>query len=416
MVLGAGLAIARAEVPPGTVATPTVTTTTTGTPPELTAPELTVVAAADEGSDSPTAWAGNQHLVQTAGGRLLALHGFHATGLQVAWRDGTSDWRRQSRGAVTDGLLISDTGTGDWPASIVLGFDDAGAQVAWVAFGGDNAFGKRPVHVRRLSDLDHRGGPTMGPLVTVVGPGNGAGIVDIALDQAAHRGAVSWASQDTDGTFDHSVTWFTDLDTDEPSFTTPQVLTTGASAYRTGTLFTTPDGLAFAHRNGDNELQVDVHRSEDPVGTWRRGIGGVDIAPKSTVGAVALPSGEILATVNINTSPGVQIVQRFSADGAPFFPELALTGYMDGSLATADGTTWLVAVRTSDGFVVSRFLDGSSWSSVDRLEIGPEGGGGYAWPSVMRASDDTLHILVQGPLGGASQRTVLAYRRPIELH
>ena len=58
------------------------------------------------GPPTPTYYAGNRRLVVTASGRLLTVHGRHAQGVQLAWREPAGGWQRQSTGARSDGLLL----------------------------------------------------------------------------------------------------------------------------------------------------------------------------------------------------------------------------------------------------------------------------------------------------------------------
>lgn len=104
-------------------------------PPEPGEIEVSTVAGPTEGSSDPTYYANNRHIAVTAGGRELAVHGRHATGIQLAWRDAGGSWQRTTNGAVADGLLLRNTGTGDWPASIAVGGDPSDQQ-AWVVWGG----------------------------------------------------------------------------------------------------------------------------------------------------------------------------------------------------------------------------------------------------------------------------------------
>lgn len=382
-------------------------------PPPVGEPVLSTVAGPLEGSSAPTAFANAHRIAVTAGGRELVVYGRHGLGVQLAWRDGAGPWSTTSRGEAADGMLITGTGTGDWPASIVVGRDGAGVEHAWAVFGGDATTSNKAVHLRRLSELDDPAGPLLEPTVVVAPAGAGAGLVDVALETGAPRGAVTWSARTASGTFEQRVAWFTDLDAATPAISAPLARSSGASGYLSGTLVPTPTGLALAYRNGANRLQVDHHLANDPVETWVTGAAGVVIPSKVHVSAVALDSGEVVATAVTNVTTPVQTVQRFTAAGAALPAELALSGYRDGSLATDGEAVWLVAVRVADGFVVSRQrAAGEAWAGADVVELGAEGGGGYAWPNVLREVDGLLRILVQGPAGSSSQRAVLSKIRP----
>jgi hypothetical protein len=382
-------------------------------PPPTEGPTLSTVADPFEGSSAPTAYANTHRIARTAAGRELVVFGRHGLGVQLAWRDGTGAWSHVTRGGAVDGMLITSTGTGDWPASIVVGRDSAGVEHAWVAFGGDATTSNKPVYLRRISELDDAAGPVLDPTVVVSPAGNGAGLVDIALEVGAQRGAVTWSARTPTGTFEQRVAWFTDLDAAEPPVAAAAARSTGSSGYLSGTLVPTSTGLALAYRNGGNRLQVDHHRATDPIDVWTAGTAGMVVPSKAHVSAVALASGDVVATAVTNVSASVQTVQRFSSSGVPSPSELSLSGYRDGSLATDGLRTWLVALRVVDGAVVSRAWVNGSWASEDRIEVGPEGGGGYAWPNALRQVDGSLRILVQGPAGSSAQRAVLSATRPI---
>jgi hypothetical protein len=95
-------------------------------PPPGEEPTLSTVADPLEGSSAPTAYANSHRLARTAAGRELAVFGRHGLGVQLSWRDGNGAWSHVTRGGALDGMLITSTGTGDWPASIVVGRDSAG--------------------------------------------------------------------------------------------------------------------------------------------------------------------------------------------------------------------------------------------------------------------------------------------------
>ena len=76
---------------------------------------------------------------------------------------------------------------------------------------------------------------------------------------------------------------------------------------------------------------------------------------------------------------------------------------------------WVVMIRLSDGDVVSRQFDGTSWSTTDRMEIVPEGGELYSWPNLLRSvTDGRLHLIVRGPPSLDDDRlSVLAFQRKV---
>lgn len=174
---------------------------------------LTEVAAPFLGSSDPSLYAGNHRTAVTQSGRLLALHGRHGQGVQLAWRDPGGGWMMMSRGEAENGLLLGGTGTGDWVASIAVGRDSSGEEHAWVVWSGSTAQSSAPAELRRLSDLDSADGPTVGPATTVSSSGLGNSKVDVALETASDgslRGCIAWLQRIGSSSWNVKVTWFTD--------------------------------------------------------------------------------------------------------------------------------------------------------------------------------------------------------------
>ncbi len=381
-----------------------------------TADGLMEIANQYTGSSDPTYYPSNHRLAITRGGRLLALHGRHSSGVQLAWRDAGGGWQTKTTGALADGLLIGNTGTGDWPASIAVANDSSGAQHAWAVWSGAGENELRPVQLRRLSSLDGAGGPAVGPAVDVSPTGVVQDRADIGFERTGSgaRGAVVWLKKTSDTSWDLVVSWFTNLDTATPSFTTPTVLHTASNSNVTGTLVPTPSGITVVARAGPGAVRTFGHSSSDPLGTWTAGGTGMGAAPKARPSAVALASGGVIAAADTDTTNNVVKVQRFSAAGAPAPVELTLTGYAQPALA-GDGTNlWLVLIRKSDGAVVSRqFSPSTGWSSTDRVEIGAAGHPNMAYPNTLREVDGRLRLVVRGPAGTTSRSAVLSYQRPL---
>jgi hypothetical protein len=376
---------------------------------------LSEVAAPTVGSSDPTYLPINHRVALTSEGRTLVLHGRHADGVQLAWRDrfGTG-WHTQTTGAVSDGRLLSGTGTGDWPASIAIARDSAGTQHAWVVWGRTSYTYLKPVQMVRLSDLDDPAGPRVGQTVTVDAAPTGAYRPDIAFESASggdKRGAVIWSRCGEDAVCELHAAWFTDLDSDTPVLHDESVLTAASTYARWGRLVPTAAGMRVAARGPSSRLTIYSHDARAALGSWTAGAGGVGVADNGPT-AVALDSGEILTATETNTTNHVLTVQRFSPAGAPAPPELQLTGYAQPTLTTDGTSAWLVMIRKSDGYVVSRRLvPGSGWSGADRVEIGAEGGGNYAYPNAMRRVSARLRFVVRGPAGGATRSAVLAWQR-----
>jgi hypothetical protein len=382
---------------------------------------LSQVAAPTAGSSDPTYLPINHRVALTSGGRTLVVHGRHADGVQLAWRDrfGTG-WHNQTTGAVSDGRLLSGTGTGDWPASIAIAHDSGGEEHAWVVWGRKSYTYLKPVQMVRLSNLDDPAGPTVGPKVTVDAAPMGAYRPDIAFEDlpgGGKRGVVVWGRRSGNTLWEVRASWFTDLDSNTPALHDESVLNAGSSYKRWGTLVPTAAGMRVAARGPSGKLTVYSHDASAPLDSWTAGAGGVGVADDGPA-AVALDSGEILTATETDTTNHVVTVQRFSASGAPSSPELRLTGYAQPTLATDGINAWLILIRKSDGYVVSRQLTaGTLWDSSDRVEIGAEGGGNYAWPNAVRQTDGRLRFVVRGPAygstGSTSRSAVLAFQRPL---
>jgi hypothetical protein len=373
---------------------------------------LTQVAGELTGSSDPTYFASNRRLAVTRSGRLLAVYGKHASGVQLAWRDPGAGWRTETSGAVSSGLLLGGTGTGDWPASIAVATDASGNESAWVVWSRATFGSNRPVQLRRLSDLDAPGGPRVGPIVTIDAPSLGAARADLAFEQqpdGSSKGFVVWTRRVSENDSEVVGAWFEALELDAPPLTFTTIVAAGSGA-RTATLAPTPAGLRLVTRTSSARLRLFGH---DPGSDgWWAGAQGVSVTSSSRPTAVASDAGDVIVAVESDTTAGLSVVQRLTRTSV--VDEVSLSGYGMPSLATDGVSVWMVAVRKSDGFVVSRRRGpDSAWEGTDRVEIGAEGGGGYAWPNLLRQVDGRLRLIVQGPAGDASRTSVLAYQRSV---
>jgi hypothetical protein len=389
--------------------------------PGLVLDGLSQVANSYIGSSDPTWYASEHHIAMTSGGRTLAVHGRHKSGVQLTWRDPGGGWQTQSQGDVKDGLLVPSPGsTGDWPASIVVGHDSVGNERAWVVWSGVVWSSPKPVQMRRLSDLDSPNGPTVGPVVTVESTGLGNVRTDLGFEElpgGGGRGVISYYHRSSDTSYDFVVEWFTDLDTDTPALQSRTVLFSSSINSLTGTVEQTPAGVDVVARGNSSKLWLYMHDRNAPLDTWTQSAVGYAFESTGRPCAVVLSSGEILVAGSY-PSTGVTKVIRFSANGSTVKQDLAITGYSQASIASDGVNAWLVAIRKSDGLVVSReYRPASGWTTVDRVEIGPEGGGNYQWPNLVRSVDGRLRIITRGgPFypredGKKTQSTVLAYQR-----
>ena len=388
--------------------------------PDLVLDGTSTVADNMSGSSDPTYYPSNHRLALTAGGRLLAVSGRHAQGVQLSWRDPAGGWQTDTTGAVSDGLLLGATKTGDWTASIAVAADQNGEEHAWVVWGrpavSSTASKIGPVQMRRLDHLDAPGGPSVGPIVTVDAPSLGAVRPDIGFERAADgssRGVLAWLRRTGDASYELTTAWFTDLATDAPAFHDHAVVLAGSSSGPTATLEPGLNGMRLVGRVSG--VRMWTHRASDPLTAWSRGAIGASMSSSARPSAAVLDSGETLVATESDTTNDVVTVQRFSATGSSTAVDVRLTGYREPTLTTDGADAWLLMVRASDGDLVSRrFTPLLGWDVFDRVEIAAGAGDAFAHPNVIRRADGRLRLVLRGSVGVAGVRhSVLAYQRPL---
>jgi len=363
------------------------------------------------GSSSPTFFASNHRLAQTAGGRQLAVHGRHASGVQLVWRDQGEDWQSRSRGVDVDGQLLSGTGTGDWTASIAVGRSAEGEEYAWVAWARNkySTSSPQPMAMIRLSELDDPDGPRIGSTVTVDEPAGGAFRADLAMQSQAdgsNRAWLLWSRRQADDVYEIASASFGDIADPDPTLDRSIILS-GTSSSRYGTLLSSPAGIRAVTKGASSRLAV-----HEPTGdSWSQPATGFMFLYSATrlsaPSAVALPNGDILGTGNSDPDPGRVLVQRFRPDRTTATTELDLSGYDEPSLAADGDRAWLVAVRRSDNAVISRELTADGWTDADRVEVSV---GSHTWP-LASAGDGKLRILVSGPSSKTNRSSVILAQR-----
>jgi hypothetical protein len=377
-----------------------------------------VVAAASEGSSDPTYYPTNHRLVRTAAGRTIAIHGRHLEGVQLAWSDGTG-WRRSTRGAAARGILLGGTWTGDWPASIAIIDAADGSQHAWVAWSGTLFAGEqpRPVEVVHLTGLDAWSGPRASRAFTVAEPGLGNGRADIGFERlpdGSVRGHLAWVQRTGDGTEQVVTSSFDDVTSDAPTFSPPVALGPPTTERSWTTVVESPAGVRIATGAAASGLTIWRRDGDGGATSWSPHATGVATAPKARPSIAALDDGSLLIAADTDVAQQVSSVWHVSANGDVDPRRFDAAGYREPAVTTDGTRAWVVMVRASDGFVISRELDGGIWSD-DVVEIGPEGGGNHRWPNVPRRVDDALTFLVRGPQGDpeSSPTAVLARHRPL---
>jgi hypothetical protein len=374
---------------------------------------LTTVAGSTVGATDPTSYSLQRRLAVTAGGRQLGVFVPHKAGPQLTWRDPAGNWQTHSTGESLTGTLLPGTASGVNPASIVVGRDTAGAERAWVVFGASSTSSRAPIYLRSITDLDARSGPRIGPLVTLPETGSKPDI-ELATDTAGQsRPVILWSRITPTNTYELVSGWL-DESGATPALAGRTVLGTSTSSKLWGTLAAGPDGSVRAIARKDGRLYSYAHQPTAALGSWTVSARGAAASGYGYHSAVTLDSGATLVALESDATARTVVVQRFSAGNAPAAIELSLAGHAQPTLATDGTDAWLVMVRISDGHVVSRQLSGGAWSPTDRVEIGAEGGGGYAHPNAMRRTDGRLRFIVKGPSGGTTSRnSVLAFQRPL---
>lgn len=386
--------------------------------PGLTTDGISVAAEGFQGSSNPTYYASNQHLALTAAGRQLAVHGLHKTGVQLAWRDPGGSWRRRTTGRVADGVLLSGANTGDRPATIAVFRDATGAEGAWVVWSGPTPRSSdtvgAAVQMRQLSGLDSPAGPSVGPVVTVAQAGMGNYRADLAFERTASGGVralVTWVRRTGSTAYELVVSEFDPREA-SPTLAPAHLLATYTAISFSSTIVATPQGAQVAARLPNGRLTVLTHDAEAPLSAWAVGGSGAQLDGKAVAAAAATTGGEIVTVAETSSSNHVVSVQRF-VSGQPKPVEATFTGYTQPTVASDGSSIWVVMVRLSDGYVVSRaFTSATGWTSEDRVELGA-GGGGYRWPSVQREVDGRLRILVRSTGAKSVTSRVLAWQRVV---
>lgn len=376
---------------------------------------LTQVAGPNGGAADPTSFSLQHRLAITDSGRLLSVYVPHRAGPQLAWRDPAGNWQTQSTGASDRGSLLTGIASGVNPASIVVGKDSTGNERAWVVFGASSSSSTIPIYLRRLSNLDSPDGPKLGPLV-VLAPGGGSkpDVQLVRKESGVTKAVVLWSRPGGSGTYELQSAWLEDLDSETPEISHRTMLSSSTSSKLWGTLASANGTVQAIARTGGRLVSF-MHEPSEPPESWALRANGVSASGYGYHSAVSLESGKTLVAVESNATDHVVKVQRFLADNTASAAELALSGYAMPSLTTDGTSAWLVMIRRSDGYVVSRqFTPGSGWSTIDEVEIGAEGGGNYSAPSLLGQADGRLRLIVRGPAGSTvGANGVLAYQRPL---
>ncbi len=385
----------------------------------VAAGDVSTVAKPAEGSSDPTSYASNRRVAVARSGRVLVVHGLHLEGVQLKWRDPGEPWRKKTTGAVSDGTLLRDTGTGDWTASIATARDGDGKERAWVVWSGTSSTGAHRLEMRRLSRLGSAGGPRVGPVVSFAEPSgpegtSGPSKVDLSFEKkpsGGYRGVLTWLEELGPNSFQIMAAWFTDLGTNRPTLHHRTVLSSETHYARASTLTPTPSGTAIVAKGAETKLRLWRHDADDPLGSWTQAPVGVSLNADSYPSAISLDNGDILAAVESNTTTNTVTVQRWQGDAAPTI-DLTAEGYEEPTITTNGIQAWLVMVRSSDDHVISRKLT-TSWAEQDVTEIGDAAGADPEWPNAPRHTGGKLRFVFKGPEYDDNQSSVLFSQRKV---
>lgn len=360
------------------------------------------------GSSDATFYPNNRRLALSTAGRTLAVYDPHGSGVQLMWKDeGATEWSNQTRGTVTDGQLLGSDIANDRPASIVV---DPAGQTGWVVWAGHTFNKISDVRMRRLTDLDHSGGPSIGPEVVLRSGGMG----NVRVDAVYHGGGVwvTWTERTATSTHKVMAARLSDS-SDSPTLADIGVLWTGSSNVATATLVSTNLGLRVAARTA--RLRIYSHAG----GTnWTEGSRNVALNGKARPSAIALDSGEILVAAQSDPSKDIVKVWRFTNSGNST-PQLEMTtviGYAEPTLVRTGADDALVVMVNNGDTLVSRARTAGSWSGSDRIELTAADGGDYAWPNALREpTNGRLQVLVDGRAcpKSAQKQEVLHLGRPL---
>jgi hypothetical protein len=361
--------------------------------------QISTVADPCTGSSDPTLYPNNHRVLVTSTGRWLALFDPAGSGLELAWRDPGGAWNTKS---LFEG--VTDEVTSDRPASIALD----GTGNAWVVWSGYNFKAPLPLRLRRLTDLDGPGGPTLGPVLTVQPVGRGNAYADLAFQSG--RGYIVWLQRMGDASYALKTIQFSQLDSATPSFEQETTLYKGSNPYSAGTLVPTYAGMRVVAHAGTLKVFSPTEGTQ-----WQAGSAGIGAYEKARPSAVAFRGGILAA---FPTSEEVVKVVRFTNRGAHAWTSLVTRrGRTDGALATDGSNAWLVVVRAgSKASVVSRRFNGSSWgASRTELAANATNGADYQDPNTVRRVTGALRFIVDAKVCPKIniRNAVLAYERAL---
>ena len=343
------------------------------------------------GSSNPTFYSNNHRMIVTEGGRVIVVYDGHGSGQQIRWRDSGGSWQ----GAL-DSYVPGDFAN-DRTASLAL-FNSGGSQEALLVWSGyavannDGVEFTSTVQMLRLTNLDASGGPSIGPVRTLVPAGT-----NMRVDFAVHggRGALVWTRRNGGG-FEVVTAWLSSLDDATPTLVDSAVLYSNASEEATATLVPSAGGMRAVVANG-GDLEMWTYGS----GSWNRGSASTAVSSSARPSATVV-GGDILAAAASGSS--VRVHNLSGGGGTETF-----SGYRQPTIASNGTRAWVFMLDSSDD-LVSYELSGGSWGN-ERAEI--EGQGELGWPNALRTvNDGKLRVLVDGAdCSERNRNPVLYYER-----
>jgi hypothetical protein len=157
-----------------------------------------------------------------------------------------------------------------------------------------------------------------------------------------------------------------------------------------------------------------VHDRAAPLTTWQAGAPGPALPSSSSPAGAALSDSSVVAAAVVDATNNVIEVQQFSASGGSVSRLARLAGYLQPTVVSDGARVWLVAVRVSDGALVSRAWSAAEgFAATDRVEVAGDAVGPIAWPNVLRQSDGRLRVLLEGGGSSSTRSSVWSFQRAL---
>jgi hypothetical protein len=243
----------------------------------------------------------------------------------------------------------------------------------------------------------------------------GAARADVTFEQkpnGGRRGIVTWLAKVAQGENALMTARLSSLDTNRPTLRNETPLFV-SSASRGASLESDSRGTRLIVKDPDGELQMFFHDASKWRMIWQEATPG--IALSSTSGfptATVLPWGTTIVAVESDTDEHIVTVQRWKSPAHDAALQQTLEGYSEPTITTDGKNVWVIAVRVSDGDVISRQVFGRGWKSAsDLTEVDASQADSASHPNAMRRHRYRLRFIVRGHAFGTSRSGVLALQR-----